>query len=87
MAHKIGYSIYGAVIGLVCRRVFPGGEHLGLIMPMLVGVAGAFLGVYICRNSNYTNWLHPTKPPDFLAALVWAVFLLAVYSQILVRWG
>ena len=49
MLHMIGHAIFGLVIGLVARAVMPGRQHMGLIMTMILGLVGAWLGGLIGR--------------------------------------
>ena len=38
MLHMIGHAIFGLIIGLVARAVMPGGQHMGLILTMILGL-------------------------------------------------
>ena len=44
MMSMIGHAIMGLIIGLVARAVMPGRQHMGLILTMLLGMVGAWLG-------------------------------------------
>ena len=45
MLHMIGHAIFGLIIGLVARAVMPGGQHMGLILTMIIMLATSWLGV------------------------------------------
>lgn len=87
MHRTVGYSIFGAIIGLVTRHFFPGGDHAGIIMTMVVGIAGALLGLARGRADDYRTWYHPYKSPDFLWALLFASILAGVYSNFWAKRG
>lgn len=76
MFHMIGHMIFGLIIGLIARAVMPGRQHLGLIMTMLLGVIGAWVGGIIGRA---TGMYAPGHPAGFLMALVGAVIVLFIY--------
>jgi uncharacterized membrane protein YeaQ/YmgE (transglycosylase-associated protein family) len=78
VSRKIGYTVYGLIIGLVVRALLPIGQHVGLIMSMICGASGAWLGIYVRRSGN---WRYG-QPPEFLMALAWAVLMTGLYALI-----
>ena len=44
MFEIIGTIIFGAVIGVLARIVLPGKQPYGMIVTILLGVAGALIG-------------------------------------------
>ena len=77
MLHMIGHAIFGLLIGLVARAVMPGRQHMGLILTMILGLIGAWLGGLIGRKLGMYKEGHPA---GFLMALVGAVTVLLIYS-------
>jgi uncharacterized membrane protein YeaQ/YmgE (transglycosylase-associated protein family) len=77
MLHMIGHAIFGLIIGLVARAVMPGRQHMGLIMTMILGLVGAWLGGFIGRMTGMYPEGHPA---GFIMALVGAVIVLYLYS-------
>ena len=77
MISVIGHLIMGLIIGLVARAVLPGRQHMGLIMTMLLGMIGAWLGGLIGR---VTGIYEEGKPAGFVMAVVGALVLLLIYS-------
>ena len=47
MFQVIGTIIFGAVIGVLARIVLPGKQRYGMIMTILLGVAGALIGYWL----------------------------------------
>jgi uncharacterized membrane protein YeaQ/YmgE (transglycosylase-associated protein family) len=77
MLHMIGHAIFGLIIGLVARAVMPGFHRMGLIMTMILGLVGAWLGGLIGRMTGMYREDHPA---GFIMALVGALIVLYVYS-------
>jgi uncharacterized membrane protein YeaQ/YmgE (transglycosylase-associated protein family) len=79
MLHMIGHAIFGLLIGLVARAVMPGQQHMGLILTMLLGLIGAWLGGLIGRMTGMYKEGHPA---GWFMALVGALIVLFIYSRI-----
>ncbi len=79
MLHMIGHAIFGLVIGLVARAVLPGSQHMGLILTMILGLVGAWLGGLIGR---LTGMYEEGNPAGWFMALVGALILVFVYSRV-----
>jgi uncharacterized membrane protein YeaQ/YmgE (transglycosylase-associated protein family) len=47
MFEIIGIIIFGAVIGVLARIVLPGKQPYGMIVTILLGVAGALIGYWL----------------------------------------
>jgi len=67
MFHMIGHAIFGLIIGLLARAVMPGRQHMGLIMTMILGLVGAWLGGLLGRMTGMYEEGHPA---GFLMAFV-----------------
>ena len=79
MLHMIGHAVFGLVIGLLARAVLPGTQRMGLILTMILGIVGAWLGGLIGRLTGMYEEGHPA---GYFMALVGAVIVLFVYSRI-----
>jgi uncharacterized membrane protein YeaQ/YmgE (transglycosylase-associated protein family) len=77
MVHMIGHAIFGLIIGLLARAVMPGRQHMGLVLTMILGVVGAWLGGLIGRGTGMYKEGHPA---GFIMALVGALVVLFLYS-------
>ena len=78
MLHMIGHAIFGLIIGLIARAVMPGHQHMGLILTMILGIVGAWLGGLIGRMLGLYR---PGHPAGFFMALLGALILLFIYSM------
>jgi len=78
MLHMIGHAIFGLIVGLVARAIMPGRQHMGLILTLILGVVGAWLGGLIGRMLGLYREGHPA---GFFMALLGALILLFIYSM------
>jgi uncharacterized membrane protein YeaQ/YmgE (transglycosylase-associated protein family) len=74
--------IVGLVVGALAKLVMPGRDPGGVIVTILLGIAGAFVAHYIGQAAG---WYAPNEPAGFLASIVGAVVLLAGYRMIVAR--
>ena len=79
MLHMIGHAIFGLLIGLVARAIMPGRQHMGLILTMILGLIGAWLGGVIGRVTGMYKEGHPA---GWFMALVGALIVLFIYSRV-----
>jgi uncharacterized membrane protein YeaQ/YmgE (transglycosylase-associated protein family) len=76
MMTVIGHAFMGLIVGLVARAIMPGRQHMGLILTMLLGMVGAWLGGLIGR---VTGMYEEGKPAGFVMAVVGALVVLLIY--------
>jgi len=74
--------IIGLVVGLVAKFAMPGNDPGGVIVTILLGIAGAFLAGYVGRAAG---WYGYNEPAGFLASVLGAVVLLMVYRLLFRR--
>ncbi len=79
MLHMIGHAVFGLVIGLIARAIMPGHQRMGLIMTMILGIVGAWLGGLIGRATGM--YKEPGHPAGWFMALVGALIVLFLYSR------
>lgn len=76
MLHMIGHIIFGLVIGLIAEFIMPRPHPGGIIVTILLGIAGAWVGGLIGRMLG----LYPEgHPAGFFMALLGAIILLVIY--------
>jgi uncharacterized membrane protein YeaQ/YmgE (transglycosylase-associated protein family) len=78
----IGWIIFGLIVGALAKLVMPGRDPGGIIVTILLGIAGALIGGYIGRA---LNWYGPNDSAGFLMSLLGAIVLLAIYRVIVGR--
>jgi len=78
----IGWIIFGLVVGALAKLVMPGRDPGGIIVTMLLGIAGALLGGFVGRS---LGWYGANDGAGFFMSLLGAVILLALYRMLVVR--
>ncbi|MDD2471401.1 MAG: GlsB/YeaQ/YmgE family stress response membrane protein [Dehalococcoidales bacterium] len=73
------YLLVGLVIGVLARLILPGKENMGWIMTILLGALGAFLAGSL---GQWVGWYDFPSWIGFVAALVVAIILIALYDWI-----
>lgn len=68
--------IIGFFVGLVAKFLMPGKDPGGFIITILLGIAGSFVAGFLGRS---LGWYQPGAPIGFIASVVGAILLLAVY--------
>lgn len=71
-------AIIGLIAGAIAKALMPGRDPGGIIITMLLGVAGAMLGTFLGRA---VGWYQPGEAAGFIAAILGAVLLLFIYRQ------
>ncbi len=71
--------VLGFVIGVVAKLIHPGKENMGIIMTILLGIAGSFLTGII---GQLIGWYKAGEGAGFIASVIVAVILLVIYGRI-----
>jgi uncharacterized membrane protein YeaQ/YmgE (transglycosylase-associated protein family) len=75
--------IIGLIVGALAKLVMPGRDPGGIIVTILLGIAGSVVAGFLGRA---IGWYHdPSQGPGILASIVGAVILLALYRVIVGR--
>lgn len=82
--HILWMLIIGLVIGALAKLIMPGKDPGGIIITMLLGIAGSLIAGAIARAAG---WYAPGEPAGFIASVIGAVVLLAIYRLIVHRRG
>lgn len=76
MLHFIWTVIIGFLAGAVAKLIMPGKDPGGFIITTLLGIAGALLARYL---GMALGWYHDEDSAGFIASVVGAIILLAIY--------
>lgn len=74
--------LIGLVVGIIAKMLMPGRDPGGFIITTLLGIAGAFVAHAIGRAMG---WYTEGEPAGFIASVVGAIVLLALYRLIVGR--
>lgn len=78
----IGAIVVGAIIGALARLVMPGRQGVGMVMTILAGIVGSFLGSWITAQFGYHNANGGFAILPFIVGVVMAVVLIAIYVAV-----
>ena len=79
----IGWIAIGAVAGILAKALYPGAENIGIVLTILLGIAGALLGGFVA-------WIVGAGDPideffdisTWIASIVGALVILFVASKV-----
>ncbi|MEL1263672.1 GlsB/YeaQ/YmgE family stress response membrane protein [Pseudoxanthomonas putridarboris] len=71
--------LIGFLAGLLARAIKPGNDKLGIIMTIVLGIAGALLARFV---GGSLGWYGPNEPTGFIASVIGAIVLLFIYALV-----
>ncbi len=74
--HIILTLIVGLIVGAIAKLLMPGKDPGGVIVTMLLGVAGSFIAGML---GHALGWYEVGDGPGIIASVIGAVILLAIY--------
>jgi uncharacterized membrane protein YeaQ/YmgE (transglycosylase-associated protein family) len=77
--------IIGLVVGAIAKLLMPGKDPGGMIVTMLIGVAGALLAGFLGRALGWYD--NPGEGPGIIASIIGAMLLLLLYRFFIGRRG
>lgn len=77
--HILITLIIGLVVGALAKLVMPGRDPGGILITMLLGVAGSFVAGAL---GHALGWYALGDGPGLLASVLGAVILLAIYRLV-----
>ncbi|HEY6363037.1 MAG TPA: GlsB/YeaQ/YmgE family stress response membrane protein [Vicinamibacterales bacterium] len=78
----LGWILFGLIVGALAKFVMPGRDPGGIIVTMLLGIAGAVLGGFAGRALGLYG---EGEAAGFLMSFLGAVILLALYRMMIGR--
>jgi uncharacterized membrane protein YeaQ/YmgE (transglycosylase-associated protein family) len=73
----ITWAVFGLVVGAIARFLYPGAQPMSLLMTMLLGIVGSFVGGFI-------SWVFGFKPEE--GPFRDAGWTMSIIGAILVVW-
>ena len=74
----LGWILFGLIVGALAKLVMPGRDPGGIIVTMLIGIAGAVLGGFIGRA---WGWYGEGEAAGYFVSFLGAVLLLVLYRM------
>jgi uncharacterized membrane protein YeaQ/YmgE (transglycosylase-associated protein family) len=78
MIAVLSWIVFGLIVGALAKLVMPGDDPGGIMVTILLGIAGAVLGGFIGRAMGFYG---PDQAAGYLVSIVGAIILLALYRM------
>ncbi|BBZ20156.1 GlsB/YeaQ/YmgE family stress response membrane protein [Mycolicibacterium gadium] len=79
--------IVGLIVGALARLIMPGKQSIGVIMTIVLGALGSFIGSWLTYQLGYQNSNGGWEIIPFLVGIIVAIVLIAIYVGITGRRG
>jgi uncharacterized membrane protein YeaQ/YmgE (transglycosylase-associated protein family) len=79
MLSILGWILFGLIVGAVAKLIMPGRDPGGIVVTMLLGIAGALVGGFIGRVLGFHG---PGHVGGFFMAVIGSILLLFVYRRL-----
>ncbi|WP_406690424.1 GlsB/YeaQ/YmgE family stress response membrane protein [Saccharopolyspora sp. ID03-671] len=76
----LGWIVFGLIAGFIARAIVPGKDDIGLLMTIVLGVAGSAVGGFLF--GLLTVGLRGFQPAGWIGSVIGAVIVLVIYNQI-----
>lgn len=74
--------IVGLIVGALAKFIMPGRDPGGILVTMLLGIAGAFVGTMVGRSMGLYG---PNQGAGWIMSILGAILLLIIYRLIVGR--
>jgi uncharacterized membrane protein YeaQ/YmgE (transglycosylase-associated protein family) len=78
MGELLIWAVFGLIVGAIAKLIMPGNDPGGIIVTMLIGIAGSILGGYVGRAMGLYG---PGQYAGFFMSIIGALVLLFLYRQ------
>jgi uncharacterized membrane protein YeaQ/YmgE (transglycosylase-associated protein family) len=78
----LGWILFGLIVGALAKLVMPGRDPGGIIVTMLLGIAGAVIGGFLGRALGFYG---EGETAGLVMSFIGAVCLLALYRMVVRR--
>ena len=78
MGELLIWAVFGLIVGVIAKFIMPGNDPGGIIVTMLIGVAGSIVGGYLGRVMGLYG---PGQYGGFFMSILGALVLLCLYRQ------
>jgi uncharacterized membrane protein YeaQ/YmgE (transglycosylase-associated protein family) len=78
----LGALVVGLIVGALARLIMPGKQTIGVIMTIVLGALGSFIGSWLTYQFGYSNANGGFEIIPFLVGIIVAIILIAIYVGI-----
>ena len=80
--HLLWMIVVGLIVGAIAKLIMPGHDPGGIVVTILLGIAGSIVAGLIGRG---LGWYSEGEPAGFIASVIGAIIILGVYRIIVGR--
>ena len=77
--HILWTILIGLVAGAIAKLIMPGKDPGGLIITILLGIAGSLIATYL---GHLIGWYQAGQSAGFIGAIIGAILILLIYRLI-----
>jgi uncharacterized membrane protein YeaQ/YmgE (transglycosylase-associated protein family) len=81
--HILAMLIVGLIVGALAKLFMPGKDPGGIIVTMLLGIAGSFVAGFLGRALGM--YRDPASGPGIIASIIGAMLILGIYRLVIRR--
>jgi uncharacterized membrane protein YeaQ/YmgE (transglycosylase-associated protein family) len=81
--HVLWMLIVGLIAGALAKLIMPGKDPGGIVVTMLLGVAGSLIAGFLGRAAGW--YREGSEGPGIIASIVGALILLGIYRLVVGR--
>lgn len=84
MLSLLSWIVTGLIVGLIARAIVPGKQHIGLILTIVLGVIGSFVGglIWSATGGSFEN-----DPANADVSRMWPGWIMSIIGAVIVLWG
>jgi uncharacterized membrane protein YeaQ/YmgE (transglycosylase-associated protein family) len=79
MGELLIWVVFGLIVGAIAKLIMPGSDPGGIVITMLIGIAGSILGGFLGRMIGLYG---PGQYGGFFMSIIGALVLLFLYRQL-----
>ncbi len=83
--HLIWMAIIGLIAGAIAKLIMPGKDPGGIIVTMLLGIAGSFVGGFLGRMLGIGRGGQGFSTAGLIGSIIGALILLAIYRAVVAK--
>jgi len=74
----ITWMVFGLVIGMIARMLYPGRQSMGMLATMLLGIAGSLVGGFISWVFGFRPEEGPFRDAGWIMSIVGAMLVVGL---------
>ena len=75
----VTWIVFGLIVGVLAKFLMPGKDPGGIIVTILIGIAGSVIAGYVGQQ---LGWSQQGQPAGWIMSIVGAMVLLVIYRMV-----